>query len=144
MTLTIIVQENNFAFLPPGVGSVLPVTDVSIAAGLATIVNSPIVLVTGYVSAGSNLDKSRVIEIQVEYESEGAQTLIFEHSSNGGASWSAFATKTIAATSRPTILSVVQSITGHGLQLRLRSVTIGQFRLLAFVPRVVQEARVFP
>lgn len=143
MTDTMIVEENVLV-LSPGIIPINPVTDVIISAGLPVVVNSPIIMVTGYITGGTTLDKAKVIEIQVEYESNLGQTLIFEYSKNGGASWNAFATKTIGVTNKPEILSVVNSITGHGLQFRLRSVTIGILRVLAFIPRVVQEARVFP
>jgi len=137
MTATMIVQES------AGLGQDISISVVD-GVTFTTVVNSPILLATGQLAAGSVLDKSRVIEVQVEYESNAAQTLLFEYSTDGGASWAQFSTKTIGITNGPTILSVTKSITGHGIQLRLRSVILGAFRLLAFVPRVVQEARVFP
>ena len=136
MTATMIVQELNTLVQDIRITTIDDVTFV-------IVTNSPIVLATASIAAGSNLDKSKIIEIQVEYEATISQTLIFEYSSNSGLTWSTFATRAIIATNKPTILSVVRSITAHGLQLRLRSTTLGTLRLLAFIPRIVQEARVF-
>lgn len=107
-------------------------------------VDSAIVVATGLIQAGSVRDKSSVIEIQLEYESGAAQTLLFEYSVDGGANWTSYSTKAIAATTGPSILSVRKVIKGHNIQLRLKSTTLGKLRVLSFTPRIVQDARVSP
>ncbi len=106
--------------------------------------DSEILAATGLIQAGSVLDESKVIEIQMEYEADAAQDLIFEYSANGGSTWTTYSTKTVAVTTGPTILAVRKTIVGHNTQLRVRSAALGKLRVLSFVPRIVQEAKVNP
>jgi hypothetical protein len=106
------------------------------------VVEAPIVVATALLAAGSPLDRTKVIEIQLEYESDGSQTLLFEYSTNAGVTWSSFSSKAITATTGPTVLAVRKTLVGHNIQLRLKSATLGQLRVLAFIPHIVQEAKV--
>lgn len=101
-------------------------------------------LTTGLLQAGSPLQKTKVIECQLEYESDASQTLVFEYSTDKGTTWTQYSTIDIVATDGPQILSVRKTLVGHNLQLRVRSATIGALRVLSFVPRIVAEAMVHP
>ncbi len=103
-----------------------------------------IVAATSLLAAGSPYQRTKVIEAQMEYESGGAQTLIFEYSIDKGATWTQYSTQDIAATSGPTIMAVRQTLTHHNLQVRVRSATLGQLSVISFVLRIVAEAKVHP
>lgn len=107
-------------------------------------VNAEISAVTGLIQAGSVRDKSKVVEIQMEYESGATQTLIFEYSPDGGTTWTPYSTANVAYAVGPQILSVRKTIVGHNIQLRVRSSVLGLLRILSFTPRIVQEAKVHP
>lgn len=106
--------------------------------------DSAIIVATGLLQAASPLDKTKVIECQLEYEAGQSQTLLFEYSTDKGGTWTTYSSKDIVATSGPQVLSVRKTLVGHNLQLRVRSTKLGDFSLLSFVPRIVQEARVNP
>lgn len=105
-------------------------------------VPAPIVLATALIQAGSPLQRSKVIEIQFEYECDEIQTLVFELSIDRGANWIAYSSLEVQPTTGPTIGSVRKTVTHHNLQLRVRSATLGKLRMLAFVPHIVLEAKV--
>lgn len=106
------------------------------------LVDPEIIATTALLQAGSVLDKTKPIELQVEYEAEVMQDLIFEYSIDAGTTWSTFSTKTVNSTTGPAVLAVRKTITGHNIQLRLRSTVLGKLRVLAFVPHVIVEAKV--
>lgn len=103
-----------------------------------------ILAATSLIMAATPLQKSKVIEIQLEYEATVSQTLLFEYSTDKGSTWSSYSSTTIVATSGPQILSVRKTIVGHNIQLRIRSTTLGGLRVIAFLPHVVAEAKVHP
>lgn len=92
----------------------------------------PISLATGFVQAGSSLKKTRVIELQLEYEAGASQTLVFEYSTNGGTTWTTFSSVDVTTTSAPSILSVRKTVERFNMQLRVRSTALGQLRVIAF------------
>jgi hypothetical protein len=108
-----------------------------------TPVDSPIVVATGLLQAGTVLDKTKVVEAQLEYESDIPQTLTFQYSIDRGVSWTTYSSYDITTTNGPAILAVRQTLVGHNLQLRVTSNTLGMLRVLSFTPRVVKEAKVF-
>jgi len=107
-------------------------------------VDGAIVLATALLAAGNPLDRTKVIEVQLEYEADEPQALAIDHSTDGGLNWDPYSSITVDVTEGPTILSIRKTLVGHNLQLRLSSETLGSLRVLAFVPRVVQEAKVKP
>jgi len=94
-------------------------------------VDSSIEIRTGFIVASDPLRKTELIEVQVAYESAVTQTLIFEYSTNGGTSWTTYSTKAISSTTRPSVLSVRKRLETEGLQIRVRSQTLGSLKLYA-------------
>jgi len=92
-------------------------------------IDSPIEIRTGFIIAGDPLRKTELIEAQVLYESAATQTLIFEYSTNGGASWTTYSIKSISSTTRPSVLSVRKRLETEGLQIRVRSQTLGSLKM---------------
>lgn len=107
-------------------------------------VDAPFILATALLQAASPLERTKVIEVQIEYESESSQTIDLEYSINGGQTWSPYSTINVVVTTGPTIIAARRTLHHHNLQLRLITETLGKFRLLVFVARIVTEARVNP
>ena len=111
---------------------------------LGSTINKGLLAVTGLLADGSPYQKTKLIEVQMEYECDEAQTLIFEYTNNGGVIWTPYSTKAIVATIGPTILSVRQTLIHHNLQLRVRTTGLGKLRIISMMPRMVEEAMVSP
>ena len=101
--------------------------------------DSAIEIATGFVHAGSPLRRTRILEIQLEYECGETQTLVFEVSIDGGTSWLAFSTVTVNATTAPDILSVRHEASSHQLALRVTSTTLGSLSVYGFWAFIVQD-----
>ena len=113
--------------------------DTNIAGG---VTDSMLVLATALIATGNPLDKTRLIEVQLEYECEEGQKLWFQYSEDAGGNWSHYSSVNIEETSGPTILAIRKTIVGHNMQLRIMAESIGKLRVLSFVPRVIREGRV--
>lgn len=112
-------------------------TDITIGS-----VDTSIVIATALVATGNPLDRTKLIEVQLEYECDEGQQLWFQYSEDAGVNWIAYSTVTVDETDGPTILSVRKTIVGHNLQVRIMSETLGKLRVLSFVPRVIKDPRV--
>lgn len=130
MANTLVIREN------PTSSQDVTVTGVAI--------DSEIILATALLAAGSPLEQTKVIEVQMEYEAEESHALVFEYSVDKGATWAAYSTLTVGATLGPTILTVRKTITHHNIQFRVRSLKLGKLRVISLVPRVVLESMVHP
>lgn len=105
---------------------------------------SSIEIRTGYVS-NDPLRKVHIVEAQIEYESSGTQTLIFETSVDGGNSWQAWATsQTIETTEGPTVLSARAPFQAANAMFRVRSTILGGIRLYAIHVFRVRGAMIHP
>lgn len=104
------------------------VTDVD-ATG--AVVDSGIEIRTGYVLTDSPLRRVELVEAQLLYESTATQQLTFEYSVDGGQSWSTYSTPSISATTKPTVLSVRKTLETSGLQVRVKSNTLGSLKLIS-------------
>ncbi len=80
---------------------------------------------TGIVVHSNPNEDVEVTEVKLEYETDDFQIIEFEYSVDGGATWLAYSTKTIAATSRPDIVTAVRTVTAETLQFRVRSTILG-------------------
>jgi len=104
----------------------------------------PISITTGLLQSESPLDRTEIIEAQVEYESDEAQELIFEYSLDRGTSWLAYSVQSIAPTTGPKVLAVRKTLTHHNLQIRVRSENLGKLKLIGLYLFVVKGAKVNP
>lgn len=104
---------------------------------------APIVVATGLLAAGSTLDRSEIIEAQLEYEAETEQLLAFEYSYDN-LTWTTYSQATITPTAGPTILTVRRTLNSHNLQIRVTSLTLGKLKIIGFYPFIVRGARVNP
>ena len=105
------------------------------------VANSPIEARSGMVTPGHPLERSQLIEMRLEYETEGSQTLFFDYSTDGGSNWSAFGAtggKAITATSGKQILRARQTVSALNIQVRVRSATIGKLRIHGLYLRMVR------
>lgn len=107
-------------------------------------VNSPIVIATALLAAGTPLQRTKVIEVHIEYESTAGQTLFVEFSFDGGLTWNSYSSFVIVPTIGPTVLACRRTLIHHNLQLRLRAINLGTLRIIAFIPMIVAEAKVNP
>lgn len=110
--------------------------------GLPT--NSEIIVATALLMNASPLQRTKVLEVHLEYEATLPQTLLIEYSIDSGINWAAYSSIAITPTSGPQVIARRKVLTHHNLQLRLRSSILGGLRVLAFIPRVVSEAKVNP
>ena len=99
---------------------------------------------SGVVLAASPLEKTEVIETQLEYESVGGQTLIFEYSANGGSTWISYSSKTIATTTVAQIVRCMKTLSRKTLMFRIRSTILGQLTLISYTPFLIVEAKIAP
>lgn len=98
-------------------------------------------LVTAQLSADRPLWRKKIIEAQLEYDAVASQTLIFEYSTDGGATFSAFgAPKAITSTTEPKLLKVTKTLVHRDLQIRVRSETLGKLRVHGLHLSVLDEA----
>jgi hypothetical protein len=99
---------------------------------------------TGLLQGGSILDRTELIEAQLEYECEMEQVLFFEYSLDKGNSWNSYSQATVLPTSGPSILPVRRTLTSHNLQVRVRAPNLGKLTLLSLSLFVVKGVRVSP
>lgn len=78
---------------------------------------------TGLILPKSPLEKIEMVEIQLEYETLQAATLVFDWSSDGGTSWHNIGSYAIVPTTGPDILSVRRAISVKQLQIRMTTTT---------------------
>jgi hypothetical protein len=97
-----------------------------------TDADSPIEARTGIIVIDSPLRKVEVVEAQLLFESTASQRLLFEYSTDGGSTWSQYSSAQIAATARPAVLSVRNRLETSGLQIRIRSTTLGGLKIHEF------------
>jgi hypothetical protein len=102
---------------------------------------------TPVLQAATYLDKTELIEMQLEYEqADVTQDITIEYSTDGGTIWNTYSTKTFTITSGtyPAIKRALRTLERHAFQFRLRSSTLGRLRLLGLYAFVVQGAKVHP
>lgn len=102
---------------------------------------------TGVISASSPLDKTEVIEIQVEYEQGSVtQTVALEFSTDGGNIWNTYSSKTLLSTAGKyaQLARAMKTIERKQMAFRMRSSTLGRLRLMTFIPFLVVGAKVNP
>lgn len=61
---------------------------------------------TAPVTRGSILDRAEVIQLQLEYESQGDTTISFGYSDDGGATWNTITSENVTTTTQPNLISV--------------------------------------
>jgi hypothetical protein len=107
-------------------------------------VDSTIELRTGLLASGSPLNKTEIIEAQIEYECDEIQELIFDYSYDKGATWTQYSIVTINQTTGPKVTAVRKTLESHNLQIRVRSTKLGKLTLYGLHLFVVSGARVNP
>lgn len=102
-------------------------------------------IATGLIQAESPLRKTHLLEVQIEYESAHSLQGLIEYSVGTAGPWLEYSVQTLSPTDGPRIARFSRVITGHNIQLRFSvSLFNSQFKLLAFVPSLVQGALVNP
>lgn len=101
---------------------------------------------TPVMEAATPLDKTEIIECQLEYEQGLAgQILLFEYATDGGTVWNAYSSKTPAQTTGyPKISRAMKTLERDAMQLRIRSVSLGRLTIVSFSPFLVQGAKKAP
>lgn len=98
---------------------------------------------SGYVVPGTTIEKTDIIEIQLEYESEGSQDLVFEYSEDGGTTWYEFDRVTVADTNdQALVLSVRKHIYRDRVQLAVSCQDAKTFRLIGMHVLTASGARI--
>lgn len=103
---------------------------------------SPIEIVTGLLQAGSPLNKTGIIEAQLEYECDEAQRLFFDYSTDKGVTWTQYSYVDVVPTTGPRVTAVRKTYENHNLQIRVRSDGLGQIKLIALSLMLVEGGRV--
>jgi len=89
-------------------------------------------LETGYVFGGPSIVKTHVTEIQFEYESEGAATLLVEYSDDGGVVWNQYDVLTVVSTGlRPKIARARGSLYRESMCIAISCADTPNFKLIA-------------
>lgn len=104
--------------------------------------NSAVEIWSGILQSASVRERTRLVEIQMEYECSEAQTVLFETSTDGGVNWTSYGQVTLAASTVPRIARAYRQIESRTLQFRARSTTLGKLRVLVVSPMVSIGARV--
>lgn len=99
---------------------------------------------SGVLLAGTPLEKTEIIELQVEYEDSSARTLTFEYSTDLGATWTTYSTKDTKNTSRQEIMRAMKTLSRQSLMLRMTAAGLGSLVLISFSPFLVRAAKVAP
>jgi hypothetical protein len=101
---------------------------------------------TPVLEAASPFEKTEIIECQIEYEQGVAsQAVTIEYSTDGGTTWVAYSSKTLALTnSYPQIKRAMKTLERKAMQLRLTSPVLGQLTLVSFTPFLVVGAKKEP
>ena len=96
--------------------------------GSGNNVDSPIEIRTAFISPDP-LRRVQLVEAKVEYECTANQTLIFETSVDGMATWQAYSTQAIVPTTRPSSFRVTHPFDAEAAVFRVRSTTLGGLHL---------------
>ena len=99
---------------------------------------------TGVLLAGTPLEKTEIIEAQLEYEDASARVLTFAYSTDLGANWVTYSTKTTKVTTRQEIMRVMKTLSRQSIMLRITAAGLGSLVLVSFSPFLVTEAKVAP
>ena len=98
---------------------------------------------SGYILPGTSIEKTQVIEVQLEYESEGSQDIAFEYSDDGGQNWTEFDRTTVSDTNdQSLILSVRKHIYRDRIQLAVSCEDSKTIRLIAMHVFTAKGARI--
>lgn len=117
--------------------------DAHIAAGKTA---QGIEIQTPILEAASPLEKTEIIECQLEYEQGVAtQTVLIEYATDGGTVWNQYSSKDLVQTSGyPKIKRAMNTLEREAMQFRLRSTTLGRLSILSFSPFLVVGAKKAP
>ncbi len=106
------------------------------------LVDSPIMIKTGLLNDSGVLNKTEIIEAQLEYECDEAQRIFFDWTTDKGATWTQYSYIDVVPTTGPKITAVRKTLEHHNLQIRARSETLGKLSLISLHLFVVAGARV--
>jgi len=102
-------------------------------------------LTTGLLQAGSPLQHTELLEVNIEYESGAAVGTYIEYSTDLGATWTVYSVGSLPMTTGPGTYRYTKTLIGHNIQLRFNVYLLTpEFRLLAFVPSLVVGGEVYP
>lgn len=108
-------------------------------------VDSPIALATGVIPVVSTLERTKLVQVELEYTATVDQTLTFKFSDDGGTTFTTFGgSKTITATTKPKVLRVAGVAERDSLMTELTSSTLGGLTVIAYHNHVVQGSRINP
>jgi len=96
---------------------------------MGVAIDSPFEIRTGFILADTPLRKIEVLEAQLVFEATVAQTLAFEYSTDGGSTWFQYSSAQISPTVKPSVLSVRNTLETAGLQVRVRSLSLGGLKM---------------
>lgn len=100
---------------------------------------------TPSLEAASPLEKTEIVECQLEYEADIAQDIIIDYQANDETAWTQYSAKTLAVTAgRPKVSRAIRTLERETIQLRLRSTVLGQLTISSFSPFLVQGAKKQP
>lgn len=116
-------------------------TDVNVSG---VIRQSEFILASGLLTAGMPLQRTKVVEVELEYESLASQSLSIEYSIDAGVTWGSYSTFDVTTTNGPTVIARRKTLSHHNIQLRLKSTTLGRLRVIGFYPRIVAGEKVNP
>lgn len=105
-------------------------------------VDSPFEIVTGLLAAATPLEKTEIIEAQLEYECEEDQRVFFDYSTNKGGTWIQYSYVDLSPTAGPRITAVRKTLEHHNLQIKARSEKLGKLSLISLHLFVVKGAKV--
>lgn len=105
-----------------------------------SLVDSSMEIVSGVVNL-NRLEASEILEAHVEYEANEDQTIDFDFMPDDGSSFTFITSKSVNVTSGTEMLRVKLAQTSRKLKFRVRSDTLGKFRLLSLTSAAVMVHR---
>lgn len=107
-----------------------------------TIANVPFHIDTTYIAPTDSINRTEVVEIQIQYACTRTVPLQVDYSVDGGSTWNLYSTYTVGATTGTETIRLTKTLEASHVQLRLSSTDGLGFRLISFRPFVVTGARI--
>lgn len=101
-------------------------------------------ITSGLLQTSGPLDRTGIIEAQLEYKCRESQRVYFEYSTDEGLVWTQYSYVDLIPTAGPKITAVRKTLEDHNLQFRVRSQSLGKLTLISLNLFLVKGARVHP
>lgn len=102
------------------------------------------IIASGIISIEDTRSRTKIIALELEYQSTITLVPTFSTSPDGGANWITFAQKPAFASAFPKLIRVVNTVTNNTNQVRITSLALGDITILGLYVHVVKDSRINP